>query len=195
VIYSELFAGFSPSRKPFTWTRRTEDLDRNTRSQKQSHVTMEQQQQSYHRPAFRRSASDAVKYEYTNAVSVPRYDYYQSQPPPQIQPQPFQTIASTPTPMYQRPGLRRHTSHPPPPGYVPSLANSSSPSPPTAQYPYGTRPFYATPHGAYPNAMPIASSAQAPPTMGYGQPRHPVMPKPGEPRSSFRLSPEYMSLT
>jgi hypothetical protein len=42
--------------------------------------------------------------------------------------------------------------------------------------------------------MPITSSAQAPPTMGYGQPRHPVMPKPGEPRSSFRFSHDYDSL-
>lgn len=39
---------------------------------------------------------------------------------------------------------------------------------------------FATPHTAYPNAMPLSNSIDIPPAMGYGSQRYPSFAKPGE---------------
>ena len=40
---------------------------------------------------------------------------------------------------------------------------------------------FATPHTAYPNAMPLSNSIDIPPVMGYGSQRYPSFAKPGKP--------------
>lgn len=78
--------------------------------------------------------------------------------------------------MQQRPQYPHPTSSPT--GHLPNLTAICTVSPPSPQF--GPRPLFATPHGAYPNAMPVVASPSPPPTVGYGQPRHRVVPKPGE---------------
>lgn len=39
---------------------------------------------------------------------------------------------------------------------------------------------FATPHTAYPNAMPLSNSIDIPPVMGYGSQRYPSFAKPGQ---------------